>query len=135
MGGRGYSNNVIGYLNSNKRTVEFEAKYKSNDGKIDILVDKISPKAPTMPIFSNTENKIYAIVGKNGEIKSIGFYNDKHILTKTIHLDHMDKPINGAHVHEGDSYHHKSNLSRALNKKEWDITNRILKIWKEKRRK
>lgn len=133
MGGRGYSNNVNGYLNGNKRTVEFRAAYKSDDGKIDILYDKVSPKAPTMPIFSNTENKIYAIIGKNNEIKQIGFYNDKHILIKTIHLDHFDNNLN-PHVHLGDNYHHKSGNGLPLDEKDIEITNHILDTWKNIRR-
>lgn len=132
MGGRGYSNNVDGYLNGNKRTVEFKAIYKTEDGKIDILFDKVSPKAPTMPIFSNSENKIYAIVGKNNEIKSIGFYNDKHILVKSIHLDHGDNGLK-PHVHIGDNYHHQSGKGQLLSNEEIDTMNKILNLWDKMR--
>lgn len=132
MGGRGYKNDVNGYLNGNKRTVEFKSAFKTDDGKIDILYDIASPKAPTMPIFSNTENKIYAIIGKNGQIKSIGFYDEKHMLIKTIHLDHNDNK-HSQHVHDGDNYHHISGKGRILTDSEHAITNRILNIWKTKK--
>ena len=134
MGGRGYSNNVEWYLNGGKRTIEFQAAYKTEDGKIDILYDKVSPQAPTMPIFSNTADKIYAVVGKNGEIKSIGFYNDKHVLTKSIHLDHSDGNIKGPHVHIGDSYHHKSGDSRKPTRSEKEMIRHIQDMWIKNRR-
>ena len=134
MGGRGYSNSVDQYLGGNRRTVEFQAAYKTEDGRIDILYDKVSPQAPTMPIFSNTAGKIYAIVGKNGEIKAIGFYDEKHILTKSIHLDHDDKPVKGAHVHVGDAYHHKSGYSRRPTPSEEKTIAYVKELWAKNRR-
>ena len=132
MGGRGYKNDVDGYLIGTRRTVEFKAAYKTEDGKIDILYDIISPKAPTIPIFSNTANKIYALIGKRGTIKSIGFYDETHRLTKVIHLDHGDGGITGYHVHIGDSYHHESGNSRHPTEEEYGIIKRVLSLWKEK---
>lgn len=132
MGGRGYSNHVEWYLDGNRRTVEFQAALKTPDGKIDILYDKVSPRAPTMPIFSNSAEKIYAVVGKNGEIKAIGFYNDKHVLTKTIHLDHDDRPTKGPHVHIGDAYHHKSGSSRKPTAAEEKTIAYIKDLWARK---
>lgn len=132
MGGRGYNNDVIGYLLGDKRTIEFEAKYKSKDGLIDILRDKISKKSPTLPIFSNTEGKIYALIGKRGDIKSIGYYDETHRLTKAIHLDHYDNHLKW-HVHEGDAYHHLHGKARALTSDELEMVNRILDIWNKQR--
>lgn len=136
MGGRGYKNNVIGYLTGDRRTAEFRSVWKSDDGKIDILQDKISPMAPTMPIFSNTEGKIYAILDKTGtKIKAIGFYDNTHRLIKTIHLDHDDGKIRGYHVHDGDLYHHISGYSRPPNEEETKVINKILEMWGKIRRK
>lgn len=134
MGGRGYKNDVKNYLDGNRRTVEFKAAFKSIDGIIDILYDIQAPKNPTMPIFSNSPNKIYAVIGKNGEIKSIGFYDERHMLIKTIHLDHFDNDNKPWHVHDGDSYHHVNGVSRKLTEEEEKIVKKILKIWKEKRK-
>ena len=134
MGGRGYSNHLEWYLNGNRRTVEFQAAYKTLDGKIDILYDKVSPQAPTMPIFSNTPGKIYAVVGKNGEIKAVGFYDEKHVLSKSIHLDHDDRPIKGPHVHVGDAYHHQSGASRAPTADEARTVAFIKALWDSNRR-
>lgn len=132
MGGRGYHNDVRGYLNGNKRTVEFKAAYKSSDGMFDILFDTVAPQAPTMPMFSNTAGKIYAIVDKRGErIKSIGFYDQTHRLIKTIHLDHFDNNY-WWHVHEGDAYHHSSGNARDLTEEERKTVEKILKVWKSK---
>ena len=132
MGGRGYKNDVDGYLIGTRRTVEFKAAYKTEDGKIDILYDILSPKTPTIPIFSNTANKIYALIGKRRTIKSIGFYDETHRLTKVIHLNHKHKSFCGHHVHIGDSYHHDINTTRNLNMEERQITEHIIQLWKEK---
>lgn len=130
MGGRGYDNDVKGYLDGNRRTVEFQAVYKSKDGKLDILYDKTSPKAPTRPIFSNTEGKIYAVIDKHRKnIKQIGFYNERRILTKVIHLDHADNGLRN-HVHVGDAYHHVSGSGRSLTSDEQNIVDKARNIWK-----
>lgn len=131
MGGRGYHNDVAGYLNGNRRTVEFFAVYKTPDGKIDFLKDKMSPQAPTMPIFSNTSYKIYVLVGKKGDLKSIGIYDDHHRLKKTIHLDHHEKGVGQPHVHDGDAFHHHSGDSRRPTAEEQKLIDSVYSFWKK----
>lgn len=131
MGGRGYKNDLTSYLNGDRRCEEFETFFKLDNDKIDVIQDIKTPKTPTMPIFSNTENKIYAVVGKNIQIKSIGFYDERHMLVKTIHLDHKDNKL-VPHVHIGDNYHHESGKSRKLNIEEQEITSKVLIAWKER---
>ncbi len=133
MGGRGFRNDVKGYLSSNRRTIEYKAVYK--DEKLDILLDIRSPKAPSMPIFSNTAGKIYVLIGKKGDLKSIGFYDERHMLTKTIHLDHSDGPNKGAHVHLGDARSHVSGNSLPLNEEEIEIVKTATRIYEEWRKK
>lgn len=132
MGGRRYKNNVKNYLDSNKRTAEFKTAIKLDEDNIEILYDKQSPKAPIIPIFSNSPNKIYAVVGKNGKIKNINFYDDKHMLVKSIHLDHVHNNIKDLHVHEGDNYYHVEGKTRPLTADELKIVLIILQSWKTK---
>lgn len=101
MGGRGYHNDVKGYLDSNKRTVEYAKISEISSDRIDFIRDVTSPKTPVTPEFSNSANKIYVLLSKDGSrIKSITKYNENHEQVYSIHLDHSH---NGepAHVHAG----------------------------------
>ena len=130
MGGRGYKNDVSGYLDGNRRTVEFKTLLMTGDGRIDILCDITSPKTPTAPIFSNSPDKIYALVGKRDKIKSIGFYDGRHMMVKTIHMDHKHDGY-CPHVHVGDSYHHDTENVRRTTAEEGIVVEEVLRLWKE----
>ena len=128
MGGRGYHNDVNGYLDASGRIKEFETIYQSEDGKIDFVKDAIAFKNPTTPIFSKSSNKIYVLIGKNDKIKNISFYGENHLMIKSIHLDHRDSGLT-EHVHDGDLYNHVPNSGRPLTKDEEQIKNKVLKIY------
>lgn len=102
MGGRGYHNDVRGYLNSNGRTSEyFKISSISND-KIDFIIDSVQPNAPLAPEFSNTPGKVYALLNKYGTgIKSITVYDENHEQKYSIHLDHYHNGGKVPHVHSG----------------------------------
>lgn len=101
MGGRGYHNNVKGYLDSNKRTVEYAKISEISSDQIDFIRDVTTPKTPVTPEFSNSPNKIYVLLSKDGsKIKSITKYNDNHEQVYSIHLDHAHNG-ESAHVHSG----------------------------------
>ncbi len=87
-----------------------------------------------MPIFSNTAGKIYVLIGKKGDLKSIGFYDERHMLTKTIHLDHIDHRMK-PHVHMGDNYHHESGNGRQLTSDEMEVVRKAARIYEEWRKK
>lgn len=104
MGGRGYHNDVKGYLNSNKRTCEYSKISEISNNKVEFIVDTVSPGGPVAPEFSNTANKIYALVNKHGTgLKSITFYDENHEQKISIHLDH---------THHGESMHMHSGMKK-----------------------
>lgn len=132
MGGRGYHNDVKGYLSSNKRTCEYSKISEISDSKIDFIVDTVSPKAPVAPEFSNSPNKIYALVDKHGKgIKSITFYKENYEQKVSIHLDHS---------HDGSSMHMHLGMSEGrdyvpYNHKYDKIVNKVIskyKFWRSK---
>lgn len=102
MGGRGYHNDVKGYLSSNKRTSDFGKLEDISTKSIDFIYDKVSPNAPWSPEFSNSPNKTYVLLnkGRNG-IKSIIVFDKNHEAKYYIHLDHPHNGKSGAHVHSG----------------------------------
>lgn len=101
MGGRGYHNNVKGYLDSSGRTREYRKAFDSGYPDIDFLVDRISPEAPKNPEFSNTACKTYVLLGKNDGLKSIIFYGEDHRQKKVIALDHQHGDLGVPHVDIG----------------------------------
>ncbi len=61
-------------------------------------------------------------------------YDERHMLTKTIHLDHIDNDF-CPHVHMGDNYHHQSGTGRMLTQEESavvDTAGRIYEEWRNK---
>lgn len=102
MGGRGYHNDVQGYLNSNGRTSEYSKISEISTDKIDFIVDSVNPNCPVAPEFSNSPNKIYVLMDRNGTgIKSVTVYDENHEQKYSIHLDHPHNKEKGPHVHSG----------------------------------
>ena len=128
MGGRGYHNNVKGYLDALGKIKEFETIYQTEDEKIDFVKDVVAIKNPTTPIFSNSPNKIYVLIGKDDKIKNISIYDENHLMIKSIHLDHSDNKMK-EHVHDGDLYHHMPGSGRQLTKEEVQIKKKVLQIY------
>jgi hypothetical protein len=126
MGGRGHHDDVEGYLNSGKRTCEYNQLGRSEDGAIDFIQDAIQPGAPLTPEFSNSPNKIYALIGKDGEIKSITYYDANHEQTKTIHMDHEHKGKR-PHAHSGMNTGRKD---VSLTSSDMELIAKVNKIWK-----
>ncbi len=102
MGGRGYHNDVRGYLNSRGRTSEYTRIDEISTDKVDFIIDKVKPRAPLAPEFSNTAGKTYVLLNKNGTgIKNITVYDENHEQKFSIHLDHVHGGKKGPHVHSG----------------------------------
>ena len=134
MGGRGYKNDASTYLADSNKIMEYTRVYMTPDEKIEFLIDVISPSAPTLPIFSNSPNKIYVLINKRMTgLKSIGIYDEHHILKESIHLDHKHNK-NIPHVHVGDAYHHSRNEGRSLTPEELKLVSDVLKIWEDLRK-
>ena len=85
-----------------------------------------------VPDYSHTANRIYAIFDNNGNIKSIGIY-ENHIKVKSIDLGHahyeptLDKTLT-AHYHT-DLYHRDS--AKELSESDWELVNSIIKKGKK----
>ena len=102
MGGRGYHNDVRGYLNSSGRTSEYTKLDTISNERFDFIIDSMQPHAPLAPEFSNTAGKIYVLLDKHGTgIKNITVYDKNHEQEYSIHLDHMHNGKSGPHVHSG----------------------------------
>lgn len=101
MGGRGYHEDVVGYLDSDCRTCEYMMISEISNDEIDFIVDLVSPERPVAPEFSNSPNKIYVLFNSDcTKIKSITVYDENHLQKYSIHLDHFhDGEL--IHVHEG----------------------------------
>lgn len=133
MGGRGYHNDVKGYLNSNARTSEYSKISQISNDKIDFIVDNMQPGAPLAPEFSNTAGKIYALLDKRGtNIKSITVYDDNHEQAYSIHLDHSHGGKNGPHVHSGMKTGRKEITFTKSHQRLIDEVNSLFKKWREK---
>ena len=128
MGGRGYHNNVKGYLDALGKIKEFETIYQNEDEKIDFVKDVVAIKNPTTPIFSNSPNKIYVLIGKDDKIKNISFYSEKHLMIKSIHLDHSHRKEKW-HAHDGTLYDHKKDEYRVLDGEEIKLVQKVLQIY------
>lgn len=101
MGGRGFHDDVEGYLDSERRTCEYMTISEISNDEIDFIIDLVSPDAPVAPEFSNSPNKIYVLLNSDGtKIKSITVYDDNHLQKYSIHLDHPHKG-EYTHVHDG----------------------------------
>lgn len=102
MGGRGYHNDVVGYLRSDKRTSEYDKISAISTKNVDFIIDKTTPTKPSIPEFSNSPNKIYVLLNKSQtKIKSITVYDCNHEQDFSIHLDHYHKGSKDVHVHAG----------------------------------
>ena len=131
MGGRGYHNNVRGYLNSSGRTSEYDKIESISNNRIDFIVDKVQPRAPLAPEFSNTADKIYVLLDKSKtKIKNITVYDKNHEQKYSIHLDHNHGSTKGIHVHSGMNTGRKE---IPLTKKHLKLINKVSAKFKERR--
>ena len=139
MGGRGSKLNVEIYLNKKleKRIEEFETI--AEDGNLKFLVQKQSGPV-TAPIFSNTSNRIYVTLKRDGKIASITQYDSNHETLFSIHEPHSGE-TNSVHEHGSFRNNRKitywnnmsidhQNLYKTIKRKyvEFDILNKV-KEW------
>lgn len=102
MGGRGTSLDVGRYLSRSKaeRTGEYTCIHQ--EGNVKFLVQN-EGKRVTAPVFSNTENRIYVTLNRNGEISGITQYDENHQDVFSIHEKHSNES-------KGDSFHEHASL-------------------------
>lgn len=133
MGGRGYHNDVRGYLNSNGRTSEYARIDELSTDKVDFIIDTVQPRAPLSPEFSNTAGKTYVLLDKNKTgIKSITIYDENHEQKFSIHLDHNHGENKGPHVHSGMNTGRKDIPLTKEHQKIIDEMNRTFEKWRKK---
>lgn len=129
MGGRGHHNNVKGYLDSSGRTKEYKKVFESGDSNLEFIEDVVSPINPKNPEFSNSANKIYVLIGKNGKPKSIIFYGEDHTQVKVIALDHSHGKLK-EHVDIG--FNDTKREARRLTDVEKDYIKYVMNIFNSK---
>lgn len=128
MGGRGSSFGV-----SNKG-MPYGTEFKSvlHVGNIKFLKMADPNRSITLPLETQTKNRIYVSI-KNDKLKSISFYGKNGKRVKQIDLDHahkIGKEYVVPHTHVG--YYHSEDGTRKLNEKEYEIIDKIQKIWQTK---
>lgn len=129
MGGKGYHNNVKVYLDSKGRTIEYQTIYKDENRHIEFIKDITTPDHIKNPEFSNSPNMIYVLLGYKKDIKSVIFYNENHMQTKVIAMDHIHKPFGRPHVDIG--FNDTKREHRGLTNEEKEYVKLIKKMFKE----
>lgn len=102
MGGRGTGLDVSRYLGRSEaeRTGEYSCIHQ--EGNIKFLVQN-EGKRVSVPVFSNTENRIYVTLNREGEISGITQYDKNHRDVFSIHEKHSNEA-------NGDLYHEHTSL-------------------------
>ncbi len=129
MGGRGAS---YGESLSGKK---YRTEYKSygQTGNIKIVKYKDAEEAKA-PLETMANNRIYATLDANNNIKYITFYNADG--TKRKQIDLYGKPhkkIKPPHTHLG--YEHSEDGFRDITEKELEVIIRAEEFWKKRRKK
>lgn len=127
MGGRGSSSNFL-YRDHDGKFAEYGDEYKTvhQRGMVKFVKPKNNRTSVRVPEETRTKGRIYATIGKKGEVMSITRYDKngkKCIQIDLTHWHNGRKP----HVHKG--YNHGAGAR--LSKSENALMERVLKYWKE----
>lgn len=123
MGGRGSSSGTS--AKGRKYGTEYRTLHQLGNVK---FIEKTSNDSDE-PLETMTNGRVYATV-KNGDIKSINYYDGSNKRMKSINLDHYHKGLK-PHVHRG-YYHNESDPSDnrlALTQKEMKLVDAVTKSW------
>ena len=126
MGGRGASSGMS--TKGRKYGTEYETIRQSGNIKFIRYIDASNAKAP---LETMSRGRIYAIIDSDNQMKYITKYSDDG--RKYLQIDVIGKPhlVNGKkiipHVHLG--YVHDENGTRELTKREYQLVEKILRIW------
>lgn len=131
MGGR-YASRVISYYrDKHGRFTRYGEEYRCEltVGNI-MFVSRESKNGykdpPTAPLETRTRGRIYVTIGKNGQPKTITYY-DKHGRRKAqIDLDHMHK---GERPHKHGGYNHNRDVK--MTKLDHWLVKHVAKLWKD----
>jgi len=128
MGGRGSKLEVGNYLNrdSKARTSEYRCIYQEDN--IEFLVQN-STNPISAPVFSNTENRIYVTLNRNGEIYELSKYGPNHEKEFSISPGHANEPF--LHEH-GPHPLRKKLIGLDIPTKHLELYNRVVKIHEER---
>ena len=66
-------------------------------GDIKVIAKDNGKESKNLPVRSNTSNRIYGILDKNGKPKQIGIYKDNHLITT---IDFPDSHKNYVHAND-----------------------------------
>lgn len=128
MGGRGSSSGVS---NSGK---PYGSEYRSllTYGNIKYVV--ALEGAPSAPMETMTNNRVYVTLDKNGNPKYISYYDKENKRRKQIDLDRPHKGMS-PHTHHGYEHNENDSPKGAANPttKEKALISLINKVWKEKK--
>ena len=129
MGGRGARSNLETDSKGNK--IPYGSTYKS----VAELGDNIkiirgrdgSQNANSTPMESQTKNRVYGVLSKNGKyMKSIVFINQNGKKYKQIDFGHTHKNLSTGHKHKG-YIHEEHGSTGKLTRKERNIVKKIYK--------
>lgn len=131
MGGRGASSGI-----SDKGKVygtEYTTLYQA--GNIKFITQNKDTSINT-PMDSMTKGRVYVTLGKDGNPKSVTYYDNSGKRMKQIDIVGRTHKIDGEykipHTHKG--YLHQEKGTKDLSPKENKIVERVLKTWQNKNR-
>jgi len=127
MGGRGSSSNFL-YRDHDGKFAEYGDEYKTvhQRGTIKFVKPKNDRAGVRVPEETRTKGRVYATLGKDGNVKAITRYDKNGKKCLQIDLTH---PHNGIKPHAHKGYNHAN--GRRLSKSEKALMERVLKYWKE----
>lgn len=128
MGGRGASSGISD--KGLKYGSEYRVVLKNSNIKFVKQNKNTSVKAP---IETKTKGRVYVTVSNDNRLKAITYFDDTGKRKKTIDLDHEHNKKQ-PHTHHG-YFHNERDGERgatSVNKKERQMVDRVLYLWKNK---
>ena len=128
MGGRGASSDLGLYRDRHGRMVAYGSEFRCilQVKRIKFVELRSQVEKPRVPIETRTPKRIYVLVGRKGELKSISFYDSKGRRRLQLDLDH---PHSGISPHRHTGYGHDEGV--ALRPSEKRLVTIVEKIWRQ----
>lgn len=128
MGGRGAGSGLDPYKGRDGKMFRYGEEYKTlwQDGNVKYVTPRDDKDNIRVPQETRTPNRTYALVDRNGNIKSICHYGSDGKLDRQIDLDHYH---NGKKPHVHDGFNHGE--GRDSSKPEKREIEETIKRWKQ----
>ena len=128
MGGRGAASGLDPYKGRDGKWFRYGDEYKTlwQDGDVKYVTPRDENDNPRVPQITRTPGRSYALVGKDGDVKSICHYDKDGKLDSQIDLDHFHK---GMKPHAHDGFDHGE--GRPVTDKEREEIERVTSRWEE----